>query len=399
MKKTLLILLTSVSFLSISACYSTPEMNELRSRIDYENAEGGCNTQADYQHEGLRNCIESRMAYDDENKKTVTIVPTKKGSLVIPRSYDDEAMMDVSRIYERVDINDDTVVIEEGFAPKKALVKETTTIIETSKVREEVTNEKVENESFEEESIAVEKDVPAEDISDEVVEEEVVDEPEEEKVEAEPEKAEVEPKEDIEEAEVESKKETPNVVLNVETKPEPKREPLAVVDGVKEASSIVINEVEEEPAVRTETVIETEIIAPPETRIKAEILAEPESIIEIEKKTGDDVEVKKTVTVTKKETVKEAVETKKPVKEPVESKKAPQKADSSVEQTVTLVVMPDADDVVVSLGLAEPVDAEAQKPEIKTVQTTKTTTVTTEKEEKIKTFKKNEKEVLPIEEK
>lgn len=369
MKKTLLILLTSVSFLSISACYTTPEMDELRTRVDYENTEEGCSAEADYLHEGLRNCIESRMAFDDENKKTVTIVPTKKGTLVIPRAYDDETMMDTSRIYERVDINDKTVVIEDGSAPKNTFMTETTTIIETSRTSEETSSENVERESFEAEAVVAEQ--PIEDNEDDVNESE----------------------EFVEEENVEEK---PNVVVKVETKSETNADPVAVVENVKEAPATVVGDVEEVSPKRAETIVETEIIAPTETKVKTEILAEPESVIEIEKKVGD-IEVKKTVTVTKKEEVKA------PVKEVVESKKEEQKVEEVQQkpagQTVTVVVTPSTDDVVVSVGLGEQTKTVDPKTETKAVQTTKTTTVTTEKKEKTETFKKNEKEVLPIEEK
>ena len=391
MKKTLLILLTSASFLSISACYTTPEMDELRSRVDYEHAEGGCNTEADYLHEGLRNCIESRMAFDDENKKTVTIVPTKKGTLVIPRAYDDETMMDTSRIYERVDINDNTVVIEEGFAPKKTSAEETTTI-EISQTNEEELSEVAESETLEE--VTDDQEEPVEETVEEVTTEEKVESDET----AEEEVAE------------EEKKTAPNVIVKVETKQEAQKEPTAVVDNVKEDSSVVVNEVEEEPVAKSETIVETEIIAAPETKVKAEIIAEPESVIEIEKKIGD-VEVKKTVMVAKKEAVKEVAETKeakveKTAEEVVESKEevkksdaVAEKTDSNAGQTITVVVTPSTDDVVVSVGLGDQAKPAPSKTETKSVQTKKTTTVTAEKKEKTKTFKKNEKEVLPIEEK
>ena len=276
MKKTLLILLTSISFLSVTACYTAPEMDELKYKVDYE--EGGCNVEADYMHEGLRNCIESRIAYNDENKKTVTIVPTKDGTLVIPRTYDDETMMDTSRIYERVDINDTSVVIEDGSAPK---------------------------------------DVGTESVG--------------------------ESKTDVTIVEV-SKTASEEVVVKKETADESEK--------------------------TEETIVETEIVADPEIKVTAEVVAEPETVVEVEKTRGD-IEVKKTITVSQKEAVES---------EAASSAATTKEIGVNTKETVTVVVDPMKKDVVVSIGAVgegEPAP----------------------KQEKAETFEKNEKEVLPIEEK
>ncbi|MBP5534578.1 MAG: hypothetical protein J6Y03_03635 [Alphaproteobacteria bacterium] len=288
MKKTLLILFASVSFFSVTACYTTPEMDEVRYKNDYENVEGGCSAEADYQHEGLRNCIESRMAYDDENKKTVTIITTKKDTLVIPRTYDDEAMMDTSRIYERVDINDRSVVIEDGSAPKEALPakveeaeesEENTTIVEVSKTS---TQEETE-------IVKISKD-------------------------------------DVE----------------------------AVIENKVEDITTDKNESKKSSATKTETIVETEIVSAPGTKVKAEIIAEPETVVEIGEKKGN-VEVKETVAVSKTMSIESG--------------------------TITREINPDVTVVVKA--------ANEEITEEKPAQT----------DEKIKTFEKNEKEVLPIEEK
>jgi len=128
MKKTILLLLTSVSCVLMSACYTTPEMDENKYRLSYEEGEIGCNTQADYQHEGLRECIEKRMAYEDAHKKTVTIIPTENGTLVIPKAQGDVDMMDTSRVYEVVGGESVNVVVEDGTSPDSALTQTTVTI-------------------------------------------------------------------------------------------------------------------------------------------------------------------------------------------------------------------------------------------------------------------------------
>ena len=372
MKKTTLILFTSVACISLSACYSTPEMDELRYRTAYEDIEEGCNAEADYMHEGLRNCIEARMAYDDENKKTVTIVPTKTGTLVIPKTYDDETMMDTSRIYERVDINDHSVVIEEGVAPRMAAVTtETTTIIEVEKTKKEAAKEEKKAEPVKEEAVEEE---PEEEVIEEPIEEPVEEEVIEETIE-----------ESVEEAE-------PEVVTQTEEFEEPEEE------------AAVVSKVVSKP----DTVLETEIISEGNARVEAKVVAEPETVIEIEKKNGD-VEVKKTIKFSDEKIIEKKQdafekktevisESKKIEAKPIE---VVEKADSDANRKVTVVLKPSADDVIVSVDLSEQSKKEV-KPEpvkkVKTVKAEKKKEVAVKKE-KTKIFKKNEKELLPTEEK
>ncbi len=143
MKKTTLLLLTSVSCL-LSACYTTPEMDENKYRVYYENNDKCCDTQSVYQNSGLRNCIEEQMAKDDANKKTVTIIPTERGTLVVPKAVGDEEMKDTNRVYEVVDISKtDTVVIKEGSSSAQVTATTATvtvTEVEKSEVVEDVTS-------------------------------------------------------------------------------------------------------------------------------------------------------------------------------------------------------------------------------------------------------------------
>ena len=322
MKKTLLILLTTVACLSLVACYTTPEMDELRLRTDYESTEGGCSAYTNYMHEGLRNCIESSIEYDEQTKKTVTILPTDSGTVVVPRAYDDETMMDTDRIYERVDINDNSVEITYESAPKGTVGQAVTT------TTTETVSTKTVSESVSKTSAAV---------SAEATSEKAVDETESEE------------KEENEE---------------------------------NEESPVVVEE--------TETVLETEIVTDPKTTVEAEVVAEPGTILEIEEVTDENnTAVVDNVKEVESETEVETAAT-----------------DSEKGRKVTVVVKPLREDLVVSVDLDGGSNAAAKKTETSTVQTKKTTVVKTQKkkegasvQEKTKIFKKNEKEVLPIEEK
>lgn len=108
MKKTTLLLLSTCL---LCGCYSTPEMNEVRYSHRMTQNPLGCDSVGSYQNEGLRNCIESRMAYEDANKKTVTIIPTDNGTLVVPKTGDDEDMKDPSRVYEVVEPKSNTQIV------------------------------------------------------------------------------------------------------------------------------------------------------------------------------------------------------------------------------------------------------------------------------------------------
>ena len=68
MKKTILLFLTSVSCVLLNACYATPEMKPNEYKISYDGGDGVCSAQSEYQHEGLRNCIEQGIAYENSNK-------------------------------------------------------------------------------------------------------------------------------------------------------------------------------------------------------------------------------------------------------------------------------------------------------------------------------------------
>lgn len=108
MKKTTLLLLSTCL---LCGCYSTPEMNEVRYSHRMTQNPLGCDSVGSYQNEGLRNCIESRMAYEDANKKTVTIIPTDNGTLVVPKTGDDEDMKDPARVYEVVEPKSNTQIV------------------------------------------------------------------------------------------------------------------------------------------------------------------------------------------------------------------------------------------------------------------------------------------------
>ena len=291
MKKTILLLLTSVSCVLVSACYTTPEMNENKYKLSYEDGLAVCKAQTDYQHEGLRNCIERAIAYDDAHKKTVTIIPTEQGTLVVPKAYDDEDMMDTSRVYEVVGGENVNVVVEEGAAPNTEVTQTTITITEIEKEKTDEATQEIIEEAQEDQ-----------DVSDETNEEIVIDE--------------------------------------------------------------VVQDNQEEVAPSNET---TELL---DETIEAEILQQQEEPAEVEKE----------------EPVQEATDIE-------ENALTQETANVSGQngQTVTFVVGPLKEDLVVSVKpAAEQTTAVAEKKEEKKViQKTKT----------ISTYQKSEKEVLPIEEK
>ena len=112
MKKTTLLLLTSCA---LAGCYTAPEMTENKYR-DFYSDTSVCGTSTMYQNKNLRECIEKRLAEEDKNKKTVTILPMPNGdTLIVPKTEDDAELKDVNRVYEVIDVNAQTsVVIEEG---------------------------------------------------------------------------------------------------------------------------------------------------------------------------------------------------------------------------------------------------------------------------------------------
>ncbi len=109
MKKTSLFLLTSVSCAMLCGCYSSPEMQENTYKTQFTRESCG-QSETVYQHEGLRQCAEARMAFENDNKKTVTIIPTDGDTLVVPRAYDEQDMFDLNRVYEVVDPRDHSIV-------------------------------------------------------------------------------------------------------------------------------------------------------------------------------------------------------------------------------------------------------------------------------------------------
>ncbi len=133
MKKTILLLLSSVSILA--ACYTSPEMNEGRYEDMYIEDESACRYNDDtYQHKGLRKCLETKAAFDSANKKTVQIVQQKDGTaLIVPKTYDDSLMLEKNRVYQVVDRDSNAVFVDSSAEvsekdiaklPKKADVKE-----------------------------------------------------------------------------------------------------------------------------------------------------------------------------------------------------------------------------------------------------------------------------------
>ncbi len=133
MKKTTLLLLSTCL---LYGCYSAPEMNEVRYSHRMTQNPLGCDSVGSYQNEGLRNCIESRMAYEDANKKTVTIIPTDNGTLVVPKTGDDEDMKDPSRVYEVVEPKSNTQIVikDESLAEGNAVAQasETQVVVDES---------------------------------------------------------------------------------------------------------------------------------------------------------------------------------------------------------------------------------------------------------------------------
>ena len=109
MKKTSLFLLTSVSCAMLCGCYSSPEMQENTYKTQFTRESCG-QSETVYQHEGLRQCAEARMAFENDNKMTVTIIPTDGDTLVVPRAYDEQDMFDLNRVYEVVDPRDHSIV-------------------------------------------------------------------------------------------------------------------------------------------------------------------------------------------------------------------------------------------------------------------------------------------------
>jgi len=114
MKKTTLFLLSSVSVLI--GCYSSPEMNENRYEEMYQNSTATCRQpEESYQHKGLRSCLETRIAWDNAHKKTVTIIPNDRGlPLVLPKTYDSEKMLEENRVYEVIDSNSNAVFVNDS---------------------------------------------------------------------------------------------------------------------------------------------------------------------------------------------------------------------------------------------------------------------------------------------
>lgn len=112
MKKTTLLLLTSCA---LAGCYTAPEMTENKYR-DFYSDTSVCGTSTMYQNQKLRECIENRLAEDEKNKKTVSILPLENGdTLVVPKTADDAKLKDTTRVYEIVDIRENApVVVEEG---------------------------------------------------------------------------------------------------------------------------------------------------------------------------------------------------------------------------------------------------------------------------------------------
>ena len=123
MKKTTLLLLTSCA---LAGCYTAPEMTENKYR-DFYSDESICGTSTMYQNEKLRECIEKRLAEEDKNKKTVTILPMPNGdTLIVPKTEDDAELKDINRVYEIVEVKTQTsVVIEEGQMTAAETTEET----------------------------------------------------------------------------------------------------------------------------------------------------------------------------------------------------------------------------------------------------------------------------------
>lgn len=145
MKKTTLLLLTSCA---LAGCYTAPEMTENKYR-DFYSDESICGTSTMYQNEKLRECIEKRLAEEDENKKTVTILPMPNGdTLIVPKTEDDAELKDVNRVYEVVEVKAQTsVVIEEGqmTTEKTEAKEENITVIEdTVEAQEGIIEELIE---------------------------------------------------------------------------------------------------------------------------------------------------------------------------------------------------------------------------------------------------------------
>ena len=117
MKKTTLLLLTSCA---LAGCYTSPEMTENKYR-DFYSDTSICGTSTMYQNKELRECIENSLADEDQNKKTVSILPLPNGdTLVVPKTDDDAELKDVKRVYEVVDIKtQSSVVIENGQMTEK----------------------------------------------------------------------------------------------------------------------------------------------------------------------------------------------------------------------------------------------------------------------------------------
>ncbi|MBE6449456.1 MAG: hypothetical protein E7013_02000 [Alphaproteobacteria bacterium] len=136
MKKTALFVLTSCA---LAGCYTSPEMTENKYRQYYSDTEI-CGTETMYQNKNLRDCIEGRLADEDLNKKTVSIVEVKNSlPLVVPKTDDDEEMLDASRVYEVVDIRKDaSVVVENGVASEEEIKKDDVEVSDQTVTTDEI---------------------------------------------------------------------------------------------------------------------------------------------------------------------------------------------------------------------------------------------------------------------
>jgi len=178
MKKTTLFLLSSVSVLI--GCYSSPEMNENRYEEMYQNSTATCRQpEESYQHKGLRSCLETRIAWDNAHKKTVTIIPNDRGlPLVLPKTYDSEKMLEENRVYEVIDSNSNAVFVNDSAdfvadETTEVAASETVTINEVVELAPVPTQENTAHCTEEEECVIEEEIVEecAEDVCDNVEEE------------------------------------------------------------------------------------------------------------------------------------------------------------------------------------------------------------------------------------
>ena len=146
---------------ALAGCYTSPEMTENKYRQYYSDTEI-CGTETMYQNKNLRDCIENRLVDEDLNKKTVSIIEVKNSlPLVVPKTDDDEEMLDVNRVYEVIDIRKDTsVVVENGVASEE----------ETKKDEENVSDDIAKaEENVSDDTAKAEESVSQDNVADEVV--------------------------------------------------------------------------------------------------------------------------------------------------------------------------------------------------------------------------------------